>query len=971
MDPSRDAYWQDAWAGAGLARGRRVPGHRKFYTLVAYPGPSGFLHVGHLRGYAYADPLHRYHRMLGEEVLFPFGVHASGLPAVTWSRRLTDGDPTILEGLKERGVDAATRARLEDPEEAARFLGQEYLRVFRRFGALIDESTFLTTVDEDYRAFIRWQFRALHEAGALVKGSYFSSVCPVCGPVAVDPSETDLQSGGDAEIVRFTTVPFRLDDGRTLLAATLRPETVFGVTNVWVAPGASLVVWHHDSGTYLLARPGAERMVEQHGGRIGHEVPAVDLVGRDVVVPLRGTKVPVLESTLVDPSVGTGAVMSVPAHAPADAAALEALPAETRARLGEPPVLIDIDPREALSTSEEELRSGEGSPAQRALRAVAQGRPVDGAVVEEATERLYRFEFGRGHMTVPPLAGVPVRRAREEVAAQLHAAGSSFELQEFDQPVICRNGHSVVIRRVPEQWFLHYSDPAWKAETKELAAKVTSWPADYGRELPSILDWFGDRPCTRRGIWLGTRFPLDPEWIIEPIADSTFYMAYFVVRRFVHDGRLRTADLSDAFFEYVFRGRGPGEPRVDPAVQAEARAEFLYWYPLDFNVGGKEHKRVHFPVFLYTHAKLLPPELQPRGIYVHGWITGPGGSKISKKETSTKAGRIPPTDRAMEEWGPDPLRLYYVSAASPSQDFEFDATGVDAARTRLADIDRLVREAAGTSDGPPELDAWLDSMTHGWVRRAREAFDGTDLRGVAEILYVEVPSLLRRYYARGGVSGRATDRMSRTWTLFLSPITPHLAEELGEGHFPGLVAQAQLPTPDEFAHSPVAEARETYLDQVEDDLRAVIRASEGRGESTPSDLIFYVADPWKAVLESWLREAVERKEMPTVRDIMARVKDHPDLSAHRAEVPKYVERVGPLLRSEPSHEGPAVDEVAALRAAEGYLLRRFGFRSVAVYPESEAAPHDPKGRRERARPGRPAFYLVGRAERGGAGSDRN
>jgi len=133
-------------------------------------------------------------------------------------------------------------------------------------------------------------------------------------------------------------------------------------------------------------------------------------------------------------------------------------------------------------------------------------------------------------------------------------------------------------------------------------------------------------------------------------------------------------------------------------------------------------------------------------------------------------------------------------------------------------------------------------------------------------------------------------------------IAAHLAEELGEGHFPGLVAQAQLPTPDEFAHSPVAEARETYLDQVEDDLRAVIRASEGRGESTPSDLIFYVADPWKAVLESWLREAVERKEMPTVRDIMARVKDHPDLSAHRAEVPKYVERVGPLLRSEPSHE---------------------------------------------------------------------
>ncbi len=314
----------------------------------------------------------------------------------------------------------------------------------------------------------------------------------------------------------------------------------------------------------------------------------------------------------------------------------------------------------------------------------------------------------------------------------------------------------------------------------------------------------------------------------------------------------------------------------------------------------------------------------------------------------------------MEQWGPDALRLYYVSAASPSQDFEFEPAGVDAARARLSDIERLVREAAGTADGPPELAGWLLSRTHDWVRRARASFEGTDLRRAAEILYVEVPSLLRRYYARGGAPGRATARVVRAWTLFLSPITPHLAEELGEGRFPGLVAQTLLPGPDEFARSLGAEMRETFLDQVEDDLRAVLRASEGRGEPTAGELTFYVADPWKATLESWLREGVDRKETPTVRDIMVRAKDHPDLSSHRAEIPKYVERVVPLLRSEPIREGPPIDEAATLRAAEGYLVRRFGFRSVAVYPESEAAPHDPKGRRDRARPGRPAFYLVGR-----------
>ncbi len=575
------ARWTEAWAGAGLPRAHRVPGRRKFFALVAYPGPSGFLHVGHLRGYAYADVLHRFHRMTGAQVLFPFGVHASGLPAVTWSRRIQDRDPATLAQLEEHGVDAATLAQLEDPEEAARFLGREYLRVLRRLGVLVDESCFVTTVDEDYRAFIRWQFHALREAGALVQGTYFGSVCPVCGPVAVDPSETDLSSGGDAETIHFTTVPFRLDDGRVVLAATLRPETVYGVTNLWLAPGETLVAWHHNGGTFLLARGGAERMVDQHGGQLGHEIPASELLGREVLVPLREVRVPILESPLVDPTVGSGVVMSVPAHAPADAAAIHALPAESRAHLGSPPILVEIGP-EALSASESELTVGEGLPAERALHAAGARGLADREGVVQATERLYRLEFLHGHMTVAALAGVPVREARDRVAQVLKENGGGLELQEFSKPVICRNGHHVVIRRVPDQWFLHYADAGWKAQTLALAARLTTSPPDYGRELPSILDWFADRPCTRKGPWLGTPFPFDPAWMIEPIADSTFYMAYFVVRRFVSSGQLRTEQLTPAFFEFAFRGRGPGEPTVERGLQDEVRAEFLYLVPSRF-----------------------------------------------------------------------------------------------------------------------------------------------------------------------------------------------------------------------------------------------------------------------------------------------------------------------------------------------------------------------------------------------------
>ena len=958
MDLRAAQRWQEAWARAGLSTARRDPGREKFYALVAYPGTSGFLHVGHLRAYAYLDALHRYHRARGKAVLFPFGLHASGLPAVTFARRVQARDPAVVQALEDAGVPPAVWPALEQPEGAARFLGDEYRRQIRLIGALIDDSAYVTTIDEDYRRLVEWQMRALHAAGEVVQGSYFASVCPVCGPVAVDRSETDLERGGDAEVVRFVLVPFRLDDGRVLLAATLRPETVYGVTNLWVAPDEELVVWHHGTVEYLVARPGGERLVEQHGGHLGHTTPADRLVGQMARVPLIGLRVPVLRSRLVDPNLGTGVVMSVPAHAPADAAALRELPSAERETLRSPPVLLEVPKGTALSASEEALLEGEGTPAERALRATGAKGLADLAALEEATERLYRVELVRGRMTFPAVAGVSVRDARDQVERLLTEKEGAVPLQEFSKPVVCRNGHAVVIRKVNDQWFLRYSDPAWKARTLEAVRGMTTWPAEYARELPGIVDWFQDRPCARKGPWLGTPLPIDPSWIVEPIADSTFYMAYFVVRRFVSDGRLSVSQLTDAFFDFVFRGAGPGEPTVSSELQSEVRQEFEYWYPLDINMGGHEHKSVHYPVFVYTHARLVDPRFWPRAIFVNGWITGTAGAKISKKEVSSKGGRIPPIDTALERWGPDALRLYYVSVATGTADVEWNPEAVDSAAARLAEVERLVRESRGSGAGAPELDAWLYSRMHGIVEGVRAGFDSSDLRPVAEEVYVALPALLRRYYARGGVPGEATERIGRAWVGLLAPITPHLAEELGQGRFASLVAVEPFPAPEEFPRSSEAEAREAHLDRLEEDLRAVLRPSRERGEAPPSSVALFVAAPWKADVEQWMRESVARGETPSVRAVMERVAARPDLAAFRSEIPKYVQRVAPLLRSEPADEPRPEDEVGALRAAEGYLVRRFGFGSVTVYREEEAGPHDPMGRRDRSRPGHPAFYLL-------------
>jgi leucyl-tRNA synthetase len=204
----------------------------------------------------------------------------------------------------------------------------------------------------------------------------------------------------------------------------------------------------------------------------------------------------------------------------------------------------------------------------------------------------------------------------------------------------------------------------------------------------------------------------------------------------------------------------------------------------------------------------------------------------------------------------------------------------------------------------------------------------------------------------------------------LSPLTPHLAEELGEGEGPALVAASNFPEAGEFAHDSTAEATEQYLDRVEEDLRPLLRMAQER-ETPNTGVVFFVAAPWKREVEGWAREALrERPKEPPIGAVMARAAQHPEVSAHRAAVAQYVGRIAGALRTEGS-EPHVVDELHVLRAAEAYLVRRLGFQEVLVVPEDEGEAHDPAGRRDRARPGKPAFYLyAGRAGRSTGAASR-
>jgi leucyl-tRNA synthetase len=207
-----EAKWQQRWYEAGLNEANR-DGRPKFMIIFAYPGLTGYLHVGHMRGYTYVDAIARYKRMSGYNVMFPVGTHATGNGAISLAKRIKNQDKKTIDYLLANGCPAEQIEHLTEPQEVVNFFNKVYVdQYWKRFGFLADWRRFTSTTNPDYGKFIQWQFRKLHDAGLLIQKPYFAPACVECGPVAVDASETDLSKGGSAETNEYTLLKFKCGD---------------------------------------------------------------------------------------------------------------------------------------------------------------------------------------------------------------------------------------------------------------------------------------------------------------------------------------------------------------------------------------------------------------------------------------------------------------------------------------------------------------------------------------------------------------------------------------------------------------------------------------------------------------------------------------------------------------------------------------------------------------------------------------
>ena len=911
--------WQERWYKAKLYEAKK--NGKKFFIHFAYPGISGYLHVGHMRGFAYSDIIARYKRMKGYNVCFPAGFHASGLPAVSLAKKVERKDEGILNYLRQNGCPEDVIKKLSDPLEVVKYFSRVYVNEYwKRFGFFIDYTRLMDTISPGYKKFIQWQFYKLKEKGLLTQKPHYAPFCPNCGPVAVDKSETDISEGGDAEILEFTVIKFDFD-GYILPAATLRPETIFGVTNMWVNPDVEYAIVKVGNEKWIISKEGAKKISNQiEGVEIIDSISGKELVGKKCVVPLVGREVPILPASFADPNVATGIVMSVPAHAPYDYIALKDIKADI-----EPIVIIEVE--------------GYKIPAKEIVEKMGIKSQKEEEALEDATQKLYKEEFHKGILNENCMeyAGIKISEIKDAVKDDLIAKGDATIMREFSKKVVCRCGESVIIKIVPDQWFIRYSDEELTEMSKEHVESMNIFPAEYKEELPKVLDWFGDRACIRKGKWLGTEFPFKKNWIIEPISDSTLYPAYYIISKYVNEGKLDAKEMGNEFFDYVFLGKG----KAKNSLWEKIRDDFLYWYPVDVNLGGKEHKTVHFPVFIMNHVAIMEWKHWPKGIFVNWWITQKSGEKISKSK-----GGAEPIPNAATKYGVDTMRLYYAHIASPFADIEWDDEAVEQYKKRLYKIYELQEELLKRKGGKKDIDAWLKASFNEEVRKTREAMEKYELRRAANSIYFDIYNKFQWYIKRGGENASLIKNLLKKWICMMAPFTPHIAEEIWEKMGgDGFVSNALFPEEEEIDKD--ALDKEALLMKTIDDISEIIKVTKIK----PSRIYIYTSPRWKWEVAKKSHELHKEGKLD-MSTLMKEIMKDEEMKKH-SNIPKYAQKLIKEIKKGGKH--PHIDEFEYIDNAKDFISQEFNAQ-VFVYKGDDDAP-DPGKRKELAEPLRPAIYV--------------
>ncbi|WP_248908779.1 leucine--tRNA ligase [Halocatena marina] len=936
-----ESKWRDRWSEAGSYEPEPDEEEEPTFITVPYPYPSGGMHIGHARTYTVPDVYARYRRLQGDSVLFPIAWHVTGTPIVGAVERLKKGEEQQLDVLQNTyDVPRETLKDLETPMGFARyFIEEHYKKNMKSLGLSIDWRREFTTNDERYQRFITWQYETLNNRELLEKGLHPVKYC-----LEQENAVTthDILEGEEAEFQEYSLIKFEWDE-TVVPMATLRPETVRGVTNAYIDPDAAYVEALVDGEEWIVSAEATEKLDHQSRSiEIVEEFTGEKLVGEHVTNPVTGESVLILPAGFVDSDNATGIVMSVPAHSPDDWVALREAKADED-RLRE----YGIDSEEVQAIEARPIADVDEYGEIPAKDAVEDHgiESSDDPKLKAVTQELYNREFHTGRLKemYGEYAGAVINEVREELKADYQREGDFDSMYDFAEMVISRAGGKVIVAE-QDTWFLRYNDADWKEKAHQAVADLTAIPENTREQYTHTIDWLQEWPCIRN-YGLGTPLPMDEDFIIEPLSDSTIYMAYYTIAHRLRD--VPVEQLTHEFFDTLFYGP-EAVPEPDETALA-LREEWDYWYPVDVRCSGNDLISNHLTFYLFHHAELFEQANWPQGITIMGMGLLEGQAMSSSK------GHVVLPSEAIEKYGADTVRFFLLNSAEPWQDYDWRDDLVGDTRDQLERFYNRAREIIET-DAPEtveqtdleHIDRWLLSKLQRTIETATDAMEEFETRKASQAAFYGFEEDLRWYRRRTD-----SDRPGARWTLrkvletrlqLLSPFIPFLTNELHEQ----LTGESTTDWPDvdpAFIEQ-TTEVEETLIEQLTEDIHDIVDVTG----TDPDRIAVYTAADWKQDVFEQVRETG-----PNVGQVMSAVMQQPELRARGNEVNQLVQDLIEHVRARDEATLEAMerlDEQAVYEDAREFYAREFD-ADVAVENEDETD----NERAEDALPFRPAIHL--------------
>jgi leucyl-tRNA synthetase len=828
--------WQRRWAEDKLYEVRDDDPRPKWYALTMFPYTSGDLHIGHWYNNIPADVHARYKRMRGFNVLHPMGFDAFGLPAE---------NAAIKHGVHPFKW---TMQNIDNMR-----------RQIKSIGGIYDWSREVITCLPEYYKWTEWFFLKLYEAGLAYRARAPVNWCPECQTVLANEQvvgegvcercETpvirrDLEqwffkiTRYADELLNFdgidwperikimqrnwigksygTEISFALDHPgvaeKEIKVFTTRPDTVFGVTFMVLAPEHPLVA--------KLTAPGKKAEVEAYilKSRRQSEIERLStekekdgvFIGAYCVNRLNDTRVPIWIADYVLLSYGTGAVMAVPAHDERDFA--------FALKYGIPIVPV-IAPPDGIARSfafpssmkegfEEELKKGgfEYRPGDEiggwyiTLHGEAQTEKYIGLLKKyfkpgkgwnEIVGSPWRFFFTSPDGEISTLeldslasekeilerckAVEPNVRNCRTVVEMLNTLG--FYRDRLFHPEFGKMIHSgVMTGKGPgiDPITEYLEEKGWGRRT--VSYKIRDWLISrqryWGAPIPIVY-------CKKCGIVpvpekdLPVLLPEDAEF--RPTGESPLkYNEKFVNTKCprCNGPAQRETDTMDTFMcssWYFLRYTSPGYSKAafDPAKVKK-------WLPVDFYTGGAEHAVMHL-----LYARFFIKAIRDIGIVDFGEpflkLFNQGIILSGRQKMSKSRGNVVNPDEYVATLGADTLRGYFMFIGPWDQGGEWDDSGVSGMSRWMKRIWKLVLEDYNSKGS--QGDAELAHFTHRTIKKVTEDIEKIRFNTMVAAL-MEFTNYLGKVKEEGGVSASAWRSSIKTLLLLLAPTAPHLAEEL-------------------------------------------------------------------------------------------------------------------------------------------------------------------------------------------------